>query len=188
MAMFYHKFLFKLYESAARRKILDLKNFIDKGSSIIDVGCGSGILANELSRAFDAKITGVDIVDVRIYKVPFKLIDGKHMPFPDNTFDDAIIAYVLHHAEDPVQLLKETRRVAKKRIFVYEDIPEGLITKIFARMHGLLFDAIYKPDNKTKHKVGGEWRRIFKEIGFKLVEEKRVATFINQRLFVLEKI
>jgi ubiquinone/menaquinone biosynthesis C-methylase UbiE len=185
--MLYHKVFFKLYKSAANKKCLELKDFIKKNSKIIDIGCGSGILANELSRSFDAEVTGVDIIDVRAYKIPFKLIDGKELPFEDNSFDNALIAYVLHHAQDPIHVLEEAKRVAKNKIFVYEDIPEGLVTKIFTKIHAFLFDLLYGPDSRTSFKVGHEWKKVFNEVGLKVVVEKRVTPLVNQRLFVLTK-
>ena len=178
------------YNAAARKMCEDCKEFIKKGSRILDLGCGSAIASKAFKDYFQADVFGVDVVDRRVVSIPFRIIEGRLLPFADDSFDAVLIAYVLHHSEDPVFLLKEVKRVAKDKIFIYEDLSEGFISKLFCELHGLSFDSFFHNKNKTIFKTGKEWEEVFKELGLKLVFQKRVSSSLNpveKKLFVLEK-
>ena len=49
--------------------------------------------------------------------------------FKDNFFDSAIIAYVLHHCDDPVSVLKEAKRVCRGNIIIFEDIEVDFVVR-----------------------------------------------------------
>ena len=44
--------------------------------------------------------------------------NGKSLPFEDGAYDVVILADVLHHDPDPVALMKECGRVAKRFVIV----------------------------------------------------------------------
>ena len=167
----------------------DCEDFIEKGSKILDLGCGSGIVAKNFRDFFKAEIIGVDIKDNRVLDIPFKIIDGKNLPFNDHFFDIVLISYVLHHSRDPERLLKEAKRVSKKLI-IYEDLPEGILSKLRCRLHQITF---FGGERKKFHfKTKDEWKKIFKKLGLKIIEKKRVfSPFdwidpVKRFLFVLE--
>src|SRR5207244_127133 len=61
---------------------------LDRGMSVLDVGCGEGFVGEELASRGVREVYGVDIVDVRAAKgIPFSYYDGRHLPFPDERFD-----------------------------------------------------------------------------------------------------
>ena len=189
--MWYRAFS-KIYKEAAENMVADCKDFIEKGSQILDLGCGSAIIAKAFESFFDAKITGVDIVDRRVFPIPFEIIDGKHLPFKDNSFDIVFIAYVLHHSIEPIELLKEARRVTRDKIIIYEDLKEGILSQLFCKIHAVSFDAMF---NKNKRKTVSfksekQWLDVFRNLDFELVFKKRVSLFLNpidKKLFVLTR-
>lgn len=170
---------------------LECKDFIKGGSKILDLGCGSGLAGKEFQDFFRADLIGIDVVDIRVEKIPFKIFDGINIPFPDNHFDCVLIAYVLHHAKDPLFLLKEARRVAKNRIMVYEDLTEGWLSKLICKIHGMTFSCFFQNQSGSiNFKRSQDWKNIFENLGFKIILEKRVSPFlipIDKRLFILEK-
>jgi len=200
----YYRILFKTYERAAKKMCLACQDFIEKGSKILDLGCGSGIVGNQFKEFFYAEVIGVDIIARRILPLPFEIIDGKHLPFPEKYFDVILINYVLHHAKDPTALLKNAKRVGKK-IIIFEDLPEGLFSKLICRFHGLSYSTLFKNPNfisfktelpkeakvkmKTKFSFASEknWEKIFKEIGLNVIFKKRINNFlIKKELFICE--
>ena len=188
----YYRIFSKIYERAARKMCSDCKNFIPKGSRILDLGSGSGIVAKNLANFFESLLTAVDIKDRRVVNIPFKIIDGKNLPFRDNEFDICFISYVLHHVKDPEPLLKEARRVTKDKIIIYEDLSEGKISDFICKIHGKSFNYFFqKNDENGNFLTGRQWEETFKKSGLKLVSEKRTSHIFNpvkKKMFVLEKI
>jgi len=202
--MNFYRIFSKIYERAAQKMCLDCQDFIQKGSKILDLGCGPGIIGETFGDFFQAKVIGVDIKDNRIYPLPFKIINGKSLPFPENSFDIVLINYVLHHSGDPILLLKEAKRVAKDKIIVYEDLPEGLLSRIICKIHGISFAIFFGNPNKTSFKTElpkeakvkmrtsssfaseKEWEEVFKKIGLNIVFKSRINNFpVKKELFIL---
>ena len=187
--MNYYRLFSKIYEMGAKQMCHDCQGFVKKGSKILDLGCGSGIAAKNFQDFFGAKVLGVDIRDNRLVPIPFKLIDGKNLPFEDNTFDVVLINYVLHHCQNPEEILKEAKRVSK-RIIIFEDLPEGFFSKLRCKIHQIIFPGSKKAFNFKKKE---EWEKIFEKLGLKIIAQDRVFTKFSwldpaKRIrFVLEK-
>ena len=78
----------------------------------LNVGCGA-------SRIGDV---GVDMSKniLETSPIPVKIHgNAESLPFEDNTFDYAYCSELLHHADDPVKVVAEMTRVAKK-VFIVE--------------------------------------------------------------------
>ncbi len=164
----------------------ECQNFIERGSKILDLGCGSGIIAKSFQDFFQAEILGVDIRDNRIYPIPFKIIDGKSLPFSENSFDVVLINYVLHHSGDPISLLKEAKRVSRNKIIIYEDLPEGFLSKLRCKIHGASFNSFFKIKNQASFKTERQWEEVFRNIGLKIIFKKEANSFlIKKGLFIL---
>ena len=186
----WYKLFVPFYERAAKKMCRDCQDFIKKKSKILDLGCGSAIVSKEFKDFFKAEIFGVDIEDKRVYPIPFKVIDGRLLPFPLNSFDVVLINYVLHHSEDPISLLSQAKEIAPK-IIIYEDIPEGFFSKLFCKAHSLTFSFFFqKKKQKTNFKSICEWEKIFEDLGLKLIYKKLFRELsiypIKKVLFVLK--
>lgn len=93
------------------------------GSSILDVGCGAGFLANELAIE-GYKVTGVDLSpeSLRVARdhdvtgtVTYKIADAFKLPFPDHSFEVVTSMDFLEHVENPALVIKEFSRVLKPK-------------------------------------------------------------------------
>jgi len=181
----YYRIFSKIYQRAARKMCLACQNFIEEGSKILDLGCGSGIVGMTFKKFFRGEIIGVDVKDRRVVNMPFKIIDGKSLPFPENSFDVTLINYVLHHSEDPIPLLKEAKRVSKK-IIIFEDLPEGFLSKLICFLHRFSFDKFFTNPNQTSFKTEKEWEEIFQEMGLDMLYKERRHDFpVKKELFIL---
>jgi ubiquinone/menaquinone biosynthesis C-methylase UbiE len=186
----FYKFFSKLYEFSAKRMCRECFYFIKKGDYILDLGCGSGIVASEFKKFFGTKIEGVDIVDKRVIQMPFTLYDGKNIPLSDNSFDVVLINFVLHHCEDPIKVLSEAKRVAKGKIIIYEDLPENVYLKFICDLHGKSFAWLFRNDKEScNFKKDAEWKEAFRKMGLKLIFEKNILPWSGRKskMFVLEK-
>ena len=188
------KMFFPVYKGAAERMCRECKPFIEKDSKILDLGCGRGTTTVAFKNYFQAEIFGTDVIDQRIFDFPFKLTDGKSLPFCDNSFDVVLINYVLHHAVNPLQLLKEAKRVSKNKIIIHEDLKEKGLAQIACWLHKTTYK-ISAPFQKNSIEFHSkkEWEEIFNKLGFKIIFQERVnpkfkwiypAKYIR---FVLEK-
>ncbi|SEN27896.1 demethylmenaquinone methyltransferase [Lihuaxuella thermophila] len=111
----------------AWRKFTMKKMNVRPGDTAIDVCCGTCDWAISLAEASGSgKIVGLDfsrnMLSVGEEKLKQKgllhqveLVEGDAMklPFPDDTFDHATIGFALRNVPDPVQVLREMKRVVK---------------------------------------------------------------------------
>ena len=99
-----------------RKNVSQEIDFINNlpGGRILDVGCGCGHFLNALGKQWTAKV-GVEPSKVD-YFWPFALLfkyELHHCELPGDFFDAVILYHVIEHVEDPVDLIKEVRRVLK---------------------------------------------------------------------------
>jgi len=113
-----------------------LKNFVSacspiKNDVVLDVGTGSGVVADALL-PFVSKVVGLDFSLDMLSKgewggrKTFVLGNAKKMPFENDFFDLVVMRSVLHHITDfPLRALQESRRVLKKggRFVISEGVP-----------------------------------------------------------------
>ena len=87
---------------------------------MLDVGSGSGQIAASIARLRpDVAVEGFDVLVREGAAVPTTSFDGTTLPLPDGSAESAILIDVLHHAAEPLRLLRECARVA--RIVVVKD-------------------------------------------------------------------
>ncbi len=92
----------------------------------LDVGTGSGVFAEAFARRGLA-VSGVDanpeMLPAAQRYVPqgiFRSGTAEKLPFADASFDLVFLGHVLHETDQPLEALKEARRVSRRRVAVYE--------------------------------------------------------------------
>ena len=105
------------------------------GDSVLDVGCGTGHLSAYLQEMYGVDPSGVDVkTSVRPRSLSASST-ARQSPFPDHAFDHVVISEVLHHSHDPMALIRECRRVARRSTIVFEDLPDGRLGKLVLSLH-----------------------------------------------------
>ncbi len=80
---------------------------------LVDVGCGSGSIAEAVRRVRpDVFPEGFDVLVRPGAAIPVREFDGRRLPLADGEAAAALVVDVLHHADDPAALLAECARVA----------------------------------------------------------------------------
>lgn len=110
--------------------ILGLERFADR--TVVDVGCGDGFYT---LRFWDTgrlrSLSGVDSAERAITlanrrkgdrPIDFQVGDAHQLPYPDDSFDLALVQSILHHDENPQDIIREAFRVAPE-ILIHE--PNG---------------------------------------------------------------
>ena len=128
-----------------RRRAIKIISKSYKSPDILDVATGTGDLAIAAMKLNPAKITGIDIsgkmleigkekVEKRGFagRIDLLLGDSEKIPFGDNIFDVAMVAFGVRNFSDPLKGLSEMNRVIRKggMIMVLEfSKPTGFLIK-----------------------------------------------------------
>lgn len=100
-----------------------LTPYLKNSKSVLDLGSSDGRLAAQIQRKLAAQrkciqFMGCDVhVQPKTY-IPIFQYSGHRLPFADNTFDCVLIVDVLHHTDNPLQVLKEAKRVSRRYVLI----------------------------------------------------------------------
>jgi SAM-dependent methyltransferase len=188
-----YKTFSKIYQEAQELQAKEIFSFFKEGDRVLDVGCGSASLANILISKYKISVFGLDVKDLRIHGIPFQIFDGIHIPFPKDHFDGVLISFVLHHARDPISLLKEAKQ-AGKILIIFEDVPQNFLEKFFCWIHFAAWKLIFRGTGKFFFLESAEWRKVFENLGLDLIFEKeinfkyRFLYPVKRKMFVVKKL
>jgi ubiquinone/menaquinone biosynthesis C-methylase UbiE len=157
---------------------------LDRGMSVLDVGCGEGYVGEELVARGVREAWGVDIVDLRRDKAsPFRLYDGQHLPFADDTFDLVTLNFVLHHVPDErkIALVREALRVTRAKVFILEDTPTTAFDRFVSNRHGDAYRRKIDSDAPFGFLTPAEWRWLFRGMGLE-PESRELSRFCRSVL------
>ena len=100
-----------------------IKNWIDSGSKVLDLGCGNGEILNILSKELEATVLGVEINQNDINQciqsglnVIQQNIDEGLDNFGDESFDMVIMSQTIQVLKQPKQALEEVTRIGSRSI------------------------------------------------------------------------
>jgi ubiquinone/menaquinone biosynthesis C-methylase UbiE len=95
--------------------------------SLLDVGCGEGVLTHQWAQRIDGRVVGIDLDDPQLHaewetrqapNLEYMVMKAERMPFADDEFEVASAIEVLEHVPDPEHTLAEMARVAQKFLLV----------------------------------------------------------------------
>lgn len=108
----------------ARVVALSLENL--PVQSVLDVGTGTAVFAEAFAR-LGLDVSGVDsnpdLLEIARSFLPyadFQAACADELPYEDKFFDLVFLGHVLHETPDPLSVLKDARRVARRRVAILE--------------------------------------------------------------------
>ncbi len=176
---FLTKFLLRL---RARRVAGHILPFIPEGARVLDVGAGSGLIAEEIKRQKNATVSLLDVIDWNISMLPMALFNGRRIPFKDKEFDIVTLIDVVHHSEDENILMQEALRVAKRVVLVEEAHGTGLVN-VLATISDNLQYLLYGMPVGIHHRDNMQWLEFCKS---HCPDARQVRQYFQHGVFVLE--
>src|SRR4029079_14821260 len=95
--------------------------------SLLDVGCGEGVLTQQWAQRLKGRVVGIDLEDPAIQArwekrraptLESRVMKAENLPFADGEFDLAAAIEVLEHVPDPDHTVSEMARVSRGHLLV----------------------------------------------------------------------
>jgi SAM-dependent methyltransferase len=123
--------------------------------SVLDLGCGDARLAELLARdGFTMHLADVyEHPNVATTNMEFTLLgQNADVPLADNRFDNTLLLTVLHHSDDPIQVLREARRVTRPegKVIVIESVYGVHGRELSSDQHALIADYLALSDEQQR--------------------------------------
>jgi len=152
------------YVANRRARVLSshLANIIPDGFQVLDVGCGDGLIARLITETRpDIKLRGLDVRARDQTYIPIEHFNGEIIPYDDASFDGVMFVDVLHHTKDPMILLREAARVARKTVVIKDHILDGFFAGPTLRVMDRVGNARYGVSLPYNYWSKAKWLQAF---------------------------
>jgi SAM-dependent methyltransferase len=154
-----------IFPRRVNRLAHSLAQAIPARATVLDVGCGDGSLAALLLESRpDLSITGLDVLARPKTRIPVAIFDGSHIPFPARSFDVVMFVDVLHHTLDPMVLLREAVRVARRGLVIKDHVAKGILAKARLRLMDYVGNARYGVSLPYNYWTERQWQAAQSEL------------------------
>jgi demethylmenaquinone methyltransferase/2-methoxy-6-polyprenyl-1,4-benzoquinol methylase len=117
---------------------------VREGDSVLDCATGTGDLALAFKRAVgkSGRVVGTDFCEGMLARAPakaareglevrFEVADAMALPYPDQSFEVASIAFGIRNVDDPARCLAELARVCRRVVVLEFGQPRGVFGGFF---------------------------------------------------------
>jgi SAM-dependent methyltransferase len=151
-----------------------LAELIPGGHSVLDVGCGDGLIDRLiLDRRPDLRICGADPLIRPESHIPVVPFDGRRLPFTDRSWDTVLFCDVLHHTERPLELIMEAVRVARHSILIKDHSVEGCLARPALRFMDFVGNAPHGIALAFNYFTPAQWEDAYRATGLVPLEVRR---------------
>jgi SAM-dependent methyltransferase len=136
----------------------ELLRLADPGS-LLDVGCGEGVLVHRWAALRGAtRIVGVDLEEESLQRgwaareapnLEYRIGHAESLPFGDREFDVVSAIEVLEHVADPARSLAEMRRCARRHLLV--SVPREPLWRMLNMLRGAYWPALGNTPGHVNH-------------------------------------
>jgi SAM-dependent methyltransferase len=167
---------------------LSVLGFEVAGRSVLEVCCGSGMIAEKFARS-GASVTGIDFSRTAVararerarrrgFALQLLVGDAQDLAFADRSFDVVAVHDGLHHLEHPERAICEMARVARHGVMIL-DPTRAALTRLAVRL-GVAQD-VEDAGNEVKRLVAGTIAKTLRAQGYPYVRWKRTLMYYPHR-------
>ncbi|HEX4467008.1 MAG TPA: methyltransferase domain-containing protein [Solirubrobacteraceae bacterium] len=127
--------------------------------SVLDVGCGEGVLVHEwATRLGEGRIVGIDLEEESIqagwreHEAPnleYRVMQAENLPFADSEFELVSAIEVLEHVPDPEHTVAEMARCASGHLLV--SVPREPMWRMLNMARGAYWGALGNTPGHVNH-------------------------------------
>ena len=143
-------------------------------TSILDIGCGEGVLTHEWAGRLgtSGRIVGTDLDDPLLHaqweqrtapNLEYRVMKGEQLEFADNEFDTATAIEVLEHVADPEMVLSEMSRCAARWLLV--SVPREPLWRITNLARGAYWSELGNTPGHLNHWSSRSFRTLLSRYG-----------------------
>lgn len=128
-------------------------------ASLLDVGCGEGVLVHEWAQRLEGRrVVGIDLEEDSIQagwavrqapNLEYRVMRAENLPFADHEFDLASAIEVLEHVPDPEHTLAEMARCAERHLLV--SVPREPLWRMLNMARGAYWPALGNTPGHLNH-------------------------------------
>jgi len=162
---------------------------LPRDASVLDVGCGDGLLGRTIrSLRPDLALTGMDVLVRPRTHIPVQEFDGLTLPLDKMAVDVVLLVDVLHHADDPMRLLKEAARVARQAIVIKDHVQASWLDRQTLRIMDWTGNAAHGVALPYNYWTAKEWTLALQRIGaaIDIVEQERRQPRLRQEAEIID--
>jgi SAM-dependent methyltransferase len=150
----------------ARVLCSQLADLIPRDSRVLDVGCGDGLIAELLmQQRKDISLSGLDVSVRPRTRIPVIPFDGCRIPYRNDSFNVVMFIDVLHHSENPYELLAEAVRVSRDVILIKDHILKGFMAGHTLRFMDRVGNLRHGVPLRYQYWPRKAWLKAFESIG-----------------------
>jgi len=125
--------------------------------SVLDVGCGEGVLTEQWAERFE-RVVGVDLEHPHLRRqweqrsrpnLEFRAAEATALPFEADSFDLVCAIEVLEHLPDPAAALQEMARVARRSLLV--SVPREPLWRTLNLLRGAYWRSLGNTPGHVNH-------------------------------------
>ena len=157
----------------ARRMTEQFLSYILPGTSLLDIGAGTGDFGREIVRQKGIRCIYLDRKRLFVHKPlhPLVLCDAHELAFCRDSFDTILLVTMLHHCRDPKRVIEEAKRVCRGHIVVVEDSFRGRWERYRMILKDTLLNFELFGHPRTFY-AQEDWERLFSALGLEVRGKK----------------
>jgi 2-polyprenyl-3-methyl-5-hydroxy-6-metoxy-1,4-benzoquinol methylase len=148
-------------------------------SSLLDVGCGEGVLVHRWAQRLGARdpdapprVVGIDLEEKSIQagwaerqapNLEYRVMEAANLPFADDEFDLASAIEVLEHVPDPEHTIAEMARCAERHLLV--SVPHEPLWRMLNMARGAYWSALGNTPGHLNHWSRGAFVKLLSRHG-----------------------